>query len=425
MAVAAKDIVIRRMREVAELVSNDPKWADGLFHQSFAVEKIVAVGKQSFASVGRITDVRFLHSSSKFAGRCHLVAESDQLVPLDIGLDPKAPHQLLSAWFGNPTPRLKNLGDAAEEIAKLPGATSFGIWNLGPDQPEVLASHDPDRALAIGSAFKLYVLGTLAREVADGKRALDNVVTLKKEWRSMPSGEMQSWPDRTPVTLQTLAAIMISISDNTATDHLLFTLGRAEVESMLAPMGNTNASRNAPLPSTGEMFRMKGTNAGIGADEFAKLDTAKKRDMLAMLDQQPLDEQSYEGYPFPCHVDDVEWFASASDLCRAMDWLRRATESGRTTPLREVLAINPGAPALREVFSYVGFKGGSEPGVLNRSFLLRAKNGEWYAASAGWNDPKEALAGERLANLMETALYMLGEATNSSLGASRRCETPT
>jgi len=279
-------------------------------------------------------------------------------------------------------------------------------------KPEPLATHEPDRALALGSAFKLYVLGALARELVGTTRKLEEVVRLDAKWRSLPSGQLQSWPIDTPVTLQTLASMMISISDNTATDHLLFTLGREKVEAVLGPMGNEHANLNVPFLSTGELFRLKATEGGKLGDAYAKLDAAKKREMLEkVVDAKALSEDAVDIAAFgaPVHVEDVEWFASASDLCRAMDWLRRATEQEAARALRGVLAINPGLPVSKEAFPYVGFKGGSEAGVLNLTFLLRAKDGTWYVATAGWNDPKAAVEESKLTGLMQCVLYLLGK----------------
>ena len=67
--------------------------------------------------------------------------------------------------------------------------------------------------MAIGSTFKLYVLSALSHAIARGEHRWDEVVTLNQ--RSFPSGQMQDWPRSTPVTLQTLATMMIAISDNT------------------------------------------------------------------------------------------------------------------------------------------------------------------------------------------------------------------
>ncbi len=413
-----EDALARRARDVAALIRKGPKWSDDLFDKAFlkAVppEKVVAIAEDYFGKVGSIVDVQFRERKSEFTGSADLVGEKDLAVPMQISIDSKPPHSVVGLFFGNPTPMTKDLAGAAAEFAKLPGAAAFGVWRLGGKEPELVAGHEPDRALALGSTFKLYVLGALAKEVADGKRKLDEVVKLEEKWRSLPSGMMQSWPVGTPVTLQTLASMMISISDNTATDHLLFTLGREKVEAILAPMGNANAARNQPFLSTAELFRLKGSEGGKAADEYAKLETAKKREMLEKkVDATPIDEKTLDSSAFvrPCHVDDVEWFASPSDLCRAMDWLRKATESGPAAPLRGVLAINPGLSISKEAFPYVGYKGGSETGVLNLTYLLRAQDGTWYAASAGWNDPKEAVEESKLTGLMQRAIFLLGRPT--------------
>ncbi len=92
-----------------------------------------------------------------------------------------------------------------------------------------------------------------------------------------------------------------------------------------------------------------------------------------------------------------------------MNWLRIATELGPAAALRGVLSINPGLAVSKEAFPYVGYKGGSETGVLNLTFLLRAKDGTWYAASAGWNDPLQAVEESKLIGLMQRVLYLLGK----------------
>ena len=42
----------------------------------------------------------------------------------------------------------------------------------------------------------------------------------------------------------------------------------------------------------------------------------------------------------------------------------------------------------RKDWSYVGYKGGSEPGVLNLTWLLRDEAGEWRVLSLSWNNPE-------------------------------------
>ena len=87
----------------------------------------------------------------------------------------------------------------------------------------------------------------------------------------------------------------------------------------------------------------------------------------------------------PVAIKEVEWFASAADLCRAMDWFHRKNDEKAL----DILAINPGAAMMKEEFDYMGYKGGSEPGVLNFTWLLETKKGGHYALSMGWNNPAD------------------------------------
>ncbi|MBK9433491.1 MAG: hypothetical protein IPN50_14205 [Sphingomonadales bacterium] len=66
------------------------------------------------------------------------------------------------------------------------------------------------------------------------------------------------------------------------------------------------------------------------------------------------------------------------------------------------MAINPGMGAApRKDWKYIGYKGGSEPGVMSMSYLLRGKNGKWYVATGSWNDTEKEVDQGKFANLME------------------------
>ena len=56
---------------------------------------------------------------------------------------------------------------------------------------------------------------------------------------------------------------------------------------------------------------------------------------------------------------------------------------------RAILAVNPALPeSARSDWAYVGFKGGSEPGVLNLSWLLTDKAGQDHVLTMSWNNPE-------------------------------------
>lgn len=423
----AEDLLTQRARSAAGVIAADPHWPDHLFDAEFTKlvppRKLTEIGKSLFAQCGGVVEIDLAQAKGPYSGVFDVLLEKDVVIPMTIVISEQAPNAIVGLLYGPPAPALKELAEVAKKLAALPGTVSFAVHALGGEKPVVLAELNPDAPLAIGSAFKLYVLGALAEEVAGGKRKLADVVTLDARWRSLPSGQTHTWPIGAPVTLSTLANLMISVSDNTATDHLLFTLGRERVEQLLVPMGNEHAAKSIPFLATNELFRLKHTRGGQGAIEYLKLEEpVKQRAFLAKdVASWPLDEEHVESglLSRPQLVNELEWFASAADLCRAMDWLRKNTESGAAASVRDVLAINDGLDVKSSAFPWVGFKGGSEPGVLNLTLLLKSAAGKWYAVSASWNDPEKNVEEAKLIGLVRRAVSLLGK----QIGAEKKAES--
>lgn len=301
-----------------------------------------------------------------------------------------------------PEPAPAGLPALFGEIVGLPGEVSLIAARLEPDGLHHFLTQKAERPLAIGSAFKLFVLAELVRQVKAGERRWSDVVPLGPP--SLPSGLLQDWPRRSPITLHSLAALMISRSDNTATDTLLALLGRDRVEALLPALGMTAPERNRPFLSTREAVLLKfGDPALLAA--WTAADEAGRRALLPRLAQiEPSSLDPARIGVRPTAIDRVEWFASPADLARTLDWLRR---SGDPTAL-ELLAINPGlGPDLAKSFAYFGFKGGSEPGVLSMSFLLESRSGRRMAVSAIWNNQAAALDEARFAALMARLVGMM------------------
>jgi hypothetical protein len=196
---------------------------------------------------------------------------------------------------------------------------------------------------------------------------------------------------------------MISRSDNSAADTLLAVLGREKVERLLPELGVAAADRDRPFLSTREAFALKfGDPARLARWKAA--DEAGRRALLPRLPTVLPAPDPARLAGRPAEIASVEWFASPADLVRTFDWLRR---SGDPTALG-ILAINPGVePALARDFAYLGFKGGSEPGVLNLSFLLKSREGRWIAVSATWNNAAAALDEPRFAALMRRLVALM------------------
>jgi hypothetical protein len=393
----------RRAEDVAGFLRADPKGFEQVFSAEFLAQVPPAKLAEVYASYhqtgGKCVRVRVLSREGPDRAQLELVLEKGYRVTATLVIEHDPPHKVTGLLFGLPVRLALSLGDIAKEVGGLPGKTSLALVRLDPARPEPVLAGAPDEPIAIGSSFKLWVLAELARQLESGKHRIDEVVPLREDGRSLPSGFLHTWPAGAPVTIHTLASLMISQSDNTATDTLIRTLGRAEVESVLAETGHTHAALNVPFLTTVELFKLKGDPSGELAKKYLALDAAGRRAFLdGDLAARP--RSAIQPWGKPSHVDTLEWFASANDLCRVMDWLRRHTESGRAAPLRQVLAINRGLP-LGDAWSYVGFKGGSEPGVLNLTYLLRSAGGDWYALSAGWNDTKAPVDEGKLEGLVQ------------------------
>ncbi len=402
----------RRAADVCTQFRKMPGDYDKLFGRDFLAQvppdKLNQIFAYYFSQVGRCTQAKLLAADNAVAGKFDLIFEQGYSVPATLSVNPTEPHLIEGMLLGLPVKLTASLAGLVEELKALPGETNLLVVKFDQNGMTPVIAHNAERALGLGSAFKLYVLSELVRAVNARERKWTDVTTLDAKFASLPSGMLQSWPASAPVTLHTLASLMISISDNTVADQLLMTLGRERVERMLAATGQAKPELNAPFLSTLEMFKLKGEPTGKAAGAYLALDAQGRR---AFLNTTIAAVKREDVKPFadghPAYVDKIEWFASAADMCRLMDWLRRQSESDKTA--REILAINPGSGLTipRDKWQYAGFKGGSEPGVLNMTYLLQSTKGDWYAFSLGWNNPQAALQNEKIFALVQRLFQLI------------------
>ncbi len=363
--------------------------------------QVAAVTAQLKSSYGKAQGVQRVEASSATAGIV-LVRFERAVVRLQMALAPQPPHLVEGLLVAGAESSAADIAAVLGEMVALPGEVSLAAARLEEAGPANFLTEKADQPLAIGSAFKLFVLAELVRSVKEGERKWTDVVPLGAP--SLPSGIVQDWPKGSPVTLHTLAALMISRSDNSATDTLLAVLGRDRVERLLPELGVRAPERNRPFLATREAFALKLGDPAL-LTRWKSADEAGRRALLPQLDRidaATLDTSRLGGRP--AEIATVEWFASPSDLVRTLNWIRRI---GDRTVL-DLLAINPGlGTALAKEFDYFGFKGGSETGALNLSFLLKARSGRWIAVSATWNDEAAALDEPRFVALMSRLLSLL------------------
>jgi beta-lactamase class A len=318
-----------------------------------------------------------------------------------IAIDPADENRVSELLFTSVEP-LAMAGDTAEKIAAdlaaLPG--NVNAW-FGPLGGTPVIERNANQPLALGSTFKLYVLAALAEDVKAGRRKWSNVVPLTE--KSYPSGQLQNWPQGAPVTLHTLASLMISISDNTATDQLIEVLGRSRILKLMRDSGHSDPSANDPFLTTRELFILK-TMDPVFLDRWRTRspDAIAAAEVLMTVADPSLDEVNGAFANGPKAID-IEWFASPADLARLFAHMRRKADPKAFA----IMAINPSAtPAIKANWPYVGFKGGSEPGVLNLTWLLTDKAGRDWVLTLGWNNPDAVVDTGKLEALAQRILLL-------------------
>lgn len=325
------------------------------------------------------------------------VAFEKAVATIEIDIEATSPNKVIGLVASGFETSNDKIDAVSAEFKALPGTTGFLLAELTDNGDQrIIASHNADRQFAIASTFKLYVLAELSSQVAAGETGWGQVTPFTHPSHS--SIATRGWPANAPVTLHTLAAWMISVSDNGATDTLLHKMGREAVERKLATVGHNAPDKALPILSTVEAFALKADPAlrarfiAAGeAEQRALLESEKARLTLERIDQSVLGGA-------PAFIDSIEWFASPNDLLALLRHIRLQ----RDDRMMEILGINDGlSPAAAKNWSYVGYKGGSEPGVVSGSYLLRAKDGKWYVATASWNDTANEVDQTKFFALME------------------------
>lgn len=319
-------------------------------------------------------------------------------------LDSSAPYPVIGLQITGANVNDDSISKIEQEFTELPGIAGFEIAELGPKEPKIIASLNPDKQFAIGSTFKLYVLAALSAKIAKSDRNWDDVVPLYR--KSLPSGILQDWPDNSPMTLQALATLMISISDNTATDILMTELGSKVIDDLVYKSDHSAPDRILPMLNTVEFFDLKMPDKADARAEYVGATDKEQREILTRynigLNPESIKISNLANKPM--HIDTIEWFAAPSDITG----LLKVIDGLEDPVVQNILKVNPIIPpgdALR--WSYIGGKGGSEPGVISFAFLTKSKSGNTYAVSGSWNDSQAPVDANKFTVLMNRLLNLI------------------
>lgn len=139
---------------------------------------------------------------------------------------------------------MRHLGNVEEQIRSLAASIAGEGVEVG-----VAARHfgsgreidvNADTRFPTASTVKLPILFALYRKAAMGGLDLAQRVTIEERHRTAGSGVLQDLDLGLQPTLKDLATLMITVSDNQATDVLYETVGGAYIQAVVDELGMTN-----------------------------------------------------------------------------------------------------------------------------------------------------------------------------------------
>ncbi|WP_093191757.1 serine hydrolase [Pseudovibrio sp. Tun.PSC04-5.I4] len=257
-----------------------------------------------------------------------------------------------------PLYKVESLDECLALMQEIVPSVSFLIRKNGED----FFAKDADKALAIGPAYKLFVMKELARRVANGELKWNQKVRLEKELESHPVGNLYAKTRGGLVTLQTVAQHMCATSDNSAADVIIKLLGANSLETCVD---------RTPFLTSRQFYQLKADHKL--AESYRTADEAKRRKILNKIIDRPLPAIEDVADPY---LPGVEWYASANELCDTIQDVAK----------EKAMQLNHGI-AEKTDWSRIAFKAGSEIGVLNFTYDLKGLNGSHWQVAVTWNAP--------------------------------------
>jgi beta-lactamase class A len=200
--------------------------------------------------------------------------------------------------------------------AEQTGAT-IGVSVIAPDGERF--SHRGDRRFVAASTVKIAILIELFRQIDAGARSLATLHRLRPEDKAPGSGIVSSLHDGIEFTLGDLAYLMMSISDNSATNILIDTVGMAPVNATMRDLGMAQSVLGRKMH--GNHLRATQQENWAVPDEYAAIITTLLENraaspescaqMLALLESQQNDRRIARHLP---RLDRPRWGSKTGSL---------------------------------------------------------------------------------------------------------------
>ncbi|MFK8051391.1 MAG: serine hydrolase [Woeseiaceae bacterium] len=259
--------------------------------------------------------------------------------------------------------------DKLETIAEDVGVLVARIDENNQCQP--IFERNADDVLATASIFKVWTMGAIAQAIEDGVIGADQMVEIIDD--NLVLGGTINNDVGTMVSVTDLAALMLGISDNTATEHLFRLAGRDRNEAALDQFNHMNQAAMEPFLSMNEGFHLYFTVPEVDAVTYVNASEQAQRDFVDNT-LTPLGPVTQFNRANLSVLVSGLWQASPKDVCGVIAGLRQFSDVSEGFEITdqaygaESFLVN-----LRNQWERVWFKGGS----LDDGFGLRVLTYGW------------------------------------------------
>ncbi len=312
----------------------------------------------------------------------------------EMPIDAATRAQLQSAVPAAAWPALARLLDA-------PGTVGLAAYQLG--QPEAGVFLNADTPMPLASVAKLITLVAFTEAVAAGELdALEPVPLADINRFYLPNFDLGahnravnelrsegrvSGDDNPTVLLEDAAWMMIRHSSNAASDYLHNRLGQTRIEQTVIDLGLT--SQSAPCPFLGQFLVMGNHTLGAASDTIALrayaagdpahygADAALLTDAYSQSEAFRAAEVAWRQQTRRPSIESQRLFSETlnpqASSAEVADLMGRLAQNGLSSPessflARRILEWPMQFPVNQELFSNLGYKNGSLPGVLTTAY---------------------------------------------------------
>ncbi len=182
------------------------------------------------------------------------------------------------------------LADLQLQLASLhaPGHVALEIKDLATG---AMSAINPDANMPAASTIKIPVMVEVFRQIALGKFDLNRMVTLMASDRDWGWGDLAGARVGSRYPVSRLLMLMITESDNTATNMLIRLVGRWNINHTMADLGLSNTRLGDYIRSNGDIRALRTSPADMVSllESMARdqlIDSWSSREMIAILSGQ-------------------------------------------------------------------------------------------------------------------------------------------